>query len=301
MGGRRQIAGLHILAPAKINLYLHILGRRGDGYHLLDSLIAFAAVHDRITVRSGEGLVLRTEGPFAAALGDGDDNLVLRAARLLLQGMESPPGADITLAKNLPVASGMGGGSSDAAAALKALNAFWALGRSDRELARLGASLGADIPVCLFARTAFVDGIGEDVASAPRLPPVALVLVHPGVALSTASVFGAREGAFSRPARLDDAAQDAGALAADLKARRNDLTDAACGLVPAINQVLAALDAEAGCLLARLSGSGATCFGLFEDAAAAEGTAERLAASHPGWWVQASRFLDRAPVPGPEV
>ncbi len=266
---------------------------------MLDGLIAFAAVHDVVTVRPGDGIALGTEGRFAAALGDVEENLVLRAARALAGRAGGNPGADITLTKNLPVAAGIGGGSSDAAAALKALDALWRLGSSDRDLAAVGMTLGADVPVCLLARTAFAGGVGAALEPGPALPPAGVVLVNPGIELSTAAVFGAREGEFSEPAHIDAAPADARELAAILEARRNDLTMAACGLAPVIGDVLAALDSQAGCLLSRLSGSGATCFGLFADQAAAGAAAARLAAAADGWWVQDTSFLDRAPAPAP--
>lgn len=269
-----------------------MLDRRADGFHVLDSLIAFAELHDAIAVQAADAIVLRTEGPFAAALGEAEENLVLRAARALAGGAGAVPGAEITLTKNLPVASGIGGGSADAAAALKALNAFWQLGRSDRELAALGATLGADVPVCLFARTAYIGGIGETVEPGPALPAVGVVLVNPGVAVSTAAVFGARSDDYSEAARLDGAPGDARALAVALEARRNDLTRAACGLAPEIGNVLITLVAQPGCLLSRLTGTGATCFGLFPDADAAHDAAQRIAAAHDGWWVRATRFLE---------
>ncbi len=266
---------------------------------MLDGLIAFAAVHDVVTVRPGDGIALGTEGRFAAALGDVEENLVLRAARALAGRAGGNPGADITLTKNLPVAAGIGGGSSDAAAALKALNALWRLGSSDRDLAAVGITLGADVPVCLLARTAFAGGIGAALEPGPALPPAGVVLVNPGIQLSTAAVFGARAGEFSEAARIDAAPANVRALAAILGARRNDLTAAACRLAPVIGDVLAALDSQPGCLLSRLSGSGATCFGLFADQPAAGVAAAGLAAAHGGWWVQDTRFLDRAPAPVP--
>lgn len=279
-----------------------MLGRRDDGYHVLDSLIAFTELHDTVHVAPADRLILHIEGPFAAALdrgrdggGGGEDNLVLRAARALMpdgQDTEAAPGARITLTKNLPVASGIGGGSSDAAAALKALNLLWGQGRTDRDLARLGAGLGADVPVCLFGRTASIGGAGEDVVPGPALPPVSLVLVNPGIEVSTPAVFAARSGPWSEAAPLDPAPTDLNAFCAALARRRNDLAGAACGQVPAITDVLAALDRQPGCLLSRLSGSGATCFGLFGDGGAAQKAAQAIQAAHDGWWVRDTKFVD---------
>ncbi len=289
---------MQIVAPAKINLYLHVLGRRDDGYHLLDSLIAFAAARDILTVRQADALSLTIEGRFAGALPEADgDNLVLRAARALIQGAGRARGAHITLTKNLPVASGIGGGSSDAAAALKLLNEFWRLGRSPAELVLLGAALGADVPVCLHGATSYIGGVGEAVDGVPALPEMGVVLVNPNVAVSTSSVFGALAAEFSGPARLEFTPYDAASLAISLAARRNDLTAPAVALAPVIDEVLSALEARPGCLLSRLSGSGATCFGLFAESAAARRAADGITAAHEDWWVCETRFLDRAPLP----
>jgi len=284
-------------APAKINLFLHVTGRRADGYHELDSLIAFAGVGDRIDAAPAAALSLDVRGPFAAGLGAGEDNLVLRAARRLTEAAGVSRGAAIALEKTLPVASGIGGGSADAAATLRALNVLWGAGADDAELARIGLALGADVPVCLYGRTARVSGIGEAVAPAPALPPLGLLLVNPGVAVPTPAVFAARTGAFSAPATLPGAFRDANALIAALGATANDLTGPALKIAPVIGDVLAAIEACDGCLLARLSGSGATCFGLFATEGGAEAAARALARDHDGWWIAPSRFLAETPAP----
>jgi 4-diphosphocytidyl-2-C-methyl-D-erythritol kinase len=272
-------------ARAKLNLYLHVVGRRGDGYHLLDSLVAFADVGDELTVAPAQALSLAVTGPQAASLQDAPrDNLVWRAAELLARHAGRAPAAALTLAKHLPVASGVGGGSSDAAAALRALDALWQLGLDETELASLGATLGADVPVCLAARASWLGGIGEQIEPAPALPEVTAVLVNPGVALPTPAVFKARRGEFSPPARFAMPI-DAAGLAALLADRRNDLTPPAIALVPAIGEVLDRLAALDGALLARMSGSGATCFALFARRESAQAAAARLAAERPGWWV----------------
>jgi len=277
-------------APAKLNLYLHVVGRRADGYHLLDSLVAFAAPADEIIAEAAPSLSLTLRGPYAAALGDApSDNLVWRAAERLAAAAGRPPAAALTLTKNLPVASGIGGGSSDAAATLKALAALWRLEPGTVDLAAIAQTLGADVPVCLGARAAWLGGIGEMVEPAPGLPPIAALLVNPGTALSTPAVFKARRGAFSAPARFAMPA-DATALAVLLAQRRNDLTNAAIALVPVIGEVLDRLASLEGALLARMSGSGATCFALFAAADAAAAAAARLSAEQPGWWVAAGRL-----------
>jgi 4-diphosphocytidyl-2-C-methyl-D-erythritol kinase len=279
-------------APAKLNLYLHVLGRRDDGYHLLDSLVALADIADVVTARPAEALSLEVTGPFAGALqGDLSENLVWRAARALAERAGIEAKAALTLAKNLPVASGIGGGSSDAAAALKVLGELWRLDLGERKFEGLAQSLGADVPVCLFGETAWLGGIGERVAPAPPLPPCSVVLVNPGRSLATPAVFGQRVGAFSEPGRFETTPADARALARLLETRRNDLTSPAVSLAPEISGVLRALEAEAGALIARMSGSGATCFALFADAAAAQQAAGRLCLAYRGWWVAAGALL----------
>uniref|UniRef100_UPI000E667EDB 4-(cytidine 5'-diphospho)-2-C-methyl-D-erythritol kinase n=1 Tax=Virgifigura deserti TaxID=2268457 RepID=UPI000E667EDB len=239
-------------APAKVNLYLHLLGRRADGLHRLDSLIVFAGVGDSVTVEAAPDLTLAVDGPFADRLPSDDDNLVLRAARFLAEafGSDNRTGATIRLTKRLPVAAGVGGGSADAAATLLALMRLWKIRPGEKQLDRIALMLGADLPVCLAGSPCFVGGIGEELAPVPPLPPAHLVLVNPGVPLPTAAVFQARSGPFSEAARFAEAPADAAALAALLAARGNDLTVAACGLAPAVAAMLAALDATPGCLLA---------------------------------------------------
>lgn len=287
-----------IFAPAKINLYLHVTGRRADGYHLLDSLVVFADVGDRVRARLGKGLSLRLEGPFAGALADaggaGDDNLVLRAARLLARQSGVAADAELTLDKHLPVASGIGGGSADAAAALLALDRLWGLDWGRERLAALSARLGADVPMCVQSRPLLVEGIGELMQPVGDPPAMTLLLVNPGAALSTPSVFKARTGGFSAPKPFDPGAcSDVEAFVAALKARGNDLEAAAITLAPAVAEVLGRIAAAPGCALARMSGSGATCFGLFFNAIAADTAARAVAAEHPAWWVRTARIIRR--------
>ncbi|MEJ2122685.1 MAG: 4-(cytidine 5'-diphospho)-2-C-methyl-D-erythritol kinase [Alphaproteobacteria bacterium] len=280
-----------VAAPAKINLYLHVTGRREAGYHELDSLVAFADIHDTIEVRPSAALSLKVEGPFRVALGDPTENIVLDAARALAEAAGVEPTARITLIKRLPVAAGIGGGSADAAATLRALSELWSISLPEDDLAALALKLGADVPVCLQGRPAFVGGIGEDLTPAPLLPPVPIVLANPLRALSTPKVFGAREGSFSDPARFDQIPMDAAALAALLAERANDLTDAAVALMPEVATVLMALEAVPGTLLARMSGSGATCFALYEDETAAARAAAVVAGGNPNWWVTMGKLL----------
>ncbi len=286
-------------APAKLNLYLHVIGRRADGYHLLDSLVAFASLHDTVMVRASGRLTLDVGGPFAADLGGAPDNLVLKAARLLAEAAGREAKAEIALSKNLPVAAGLGGGSADAAAALRALCELWRLPARGPELADIALRIGADVPVCLASRPAFVGGVGASLAPAPPLPPVCVVLANPGRALATGEVFAAHDGRCGPPGRFTDAPgrftespADASGLASVLKARRNDLGEAARGIVPEIGAVIEALSEAPGCRMARMSGSGASCFGLFADASAAGEARRALAARHPDWWVETGALIN---------
>jgi 4-diphosphocytidyl-2-C-methyl-D-erythritol kinase len=290
--GSRSVIGEP--ARAKLNLYLHVLGRRDDGYHLLDSLVAFADIGDTLEVARADRLSLAVEGPFGAALtADTTENLVLRAGRLLAEAAGVPPHAALRLVKALPVASGIGGGSADAAATLRALCRLWAVSLPAAALDALALRLGADVPVCLAGVPAFMTGIGERIAPVDRLPSVDLVLVNPGLPLATATVFRALAGRFGAAVPATALPEDAIGLAAWLAGRRNDLTDAAIAAMPVIAEVLASLARQPGCLLARMSGSGATCFGLFASAPAAEQA--RAALTRPGWWVASGRLLGSGP------
>ena len=279
------------LAPAKVNLFLHVTGRRGDGYHLLDSLAVFGPAADSLEATPAPGLTLSVGGPFGEALAGDSDNLVLRAARALADaaGATPPRGAALRLVKRLPVASGIGGGSADAAAALRLLDRLWGLGFGTDRLAGIAAALGADVPVCVLSRPVRMGGVGGDLSPAPVLPECGLLLANPGMALPTPVVFRARTGAFSAPAALPERWADAAAMARDLSGLRNDLEASAVALCPPVGETLAALRALPGCLLARMSGSGATCFGLFADAAAARRAAVLLPAP---WWRAAGGLYD---------
>jgi 4-diphosphocytidyl-2-C-methyl-D-erythritol kinase len=269
-------------APAKINLYLHVTGRRHDGYHLLDSLVAFAGAGDVLSGEPAERLSLRVAGPFAAGLAGEADNLVLRAARALAAEAGVAAGARLVLDKRLPVASGIGGGSADAAAALRLLCRLWRLTPDPVALSRLALRLGADVPVCLAGYAARMGGTGERLEPPPVLPACGIVLVNPGVAVATRDVFRALAGAWSARAVLPAGWPTVAAMAADLSTLRNDLQTPATRICPAIHDVLAILSSAPGCLLARMSGSGATCFGLFDSRAAAEAAVATV--HRPGWW-----------------
>lgn len=280
---------LRRFAPAKINLFLHVGAKRSDGYHDLRSLIVFADAGDWLTAEPASDLSLDVAGPFAIGLGGTDDNLVLRAARALKEWAAArkieTPGVTLTLEKNLPVASGIGGGSSDAAATLLMLAQHWALPIALDELEQLGLSLGADVPACIRAVPLLAEGIGDILRPSPELPAFSFVLVNPRVELATASVFAAlrtRTGTGLLPSFRGTSAHD---FALWLDQLSNDLEAPATQLAPVITRVRAALTAIDGCLLSRMSGSGATCFGLFADDAAAQEAARSLSLAHPGWWV----------------
>lgn len=269
-----------VFAPAKINLTLHVTGQNPDGYHLLDSLVAFADVGDQLTVKADDHLSLDITGPMAAGLSPDEANLVLRAARLL----GGDQGAAISLKKQLPLASGMGGGSSDAAATLRALCALW-----DQPLPGQDALLllGADLPVCSLCKPCRMRGIGEEIQPLANWPALPAVLVNPGQAVSTPAVFNAMQNRANPPmAEVIPKFHSVSGMADWLFAQRNDMQPAACSLLPVINSVLSDLAGLPTCLLARMSGSGATCFGLFPDRQTAQDAAAQLARLRPDWWVR---------------
>ena len=265
-------------APAKVNLALHVTGRRADGYHLLDSLVVFAPVGDVVTVEEAPALSLEVTGPFAADVPAGEDNLVLRAARLLGGGR----GARIALDKHLPVAAGIGGGSADAAAAIRALARLWRLPLP--EAAAL-VGLGADVPVCLAGQPVRMRGVGERLDPLPVPVPLHLLLVNPRVAVSTPGVFARLDTRANPPLPDPPAFPDPASVARYAALCRNDLEAPAMALAPEIGEVLDMLRATPGCLLARMSGSGATCFGLYAEAGTRDAARGRLEAERPGWWV----------------
>lgn len=284
-------------ASAKVNLYLHIVGQRDDGYHLLDSLAVFPAVGDTLSAEAADDLSLTISGCHGARLSP-VDNLVLRAARALAQSAGIQPKAAIKLKKNLPVASGIGGGSADAAAALRLLCRLWGC---QPNLLAIASGLGADVSVCLASHPARMAGIGDRLSRAPVLPEFGIVLVNPGRPVSTPAVFSAaarsRTG-FSKQAALPSGWADAEAMADDLAGCTNDLEAAAIALCPDISDVLVAIAADPGCLLARMSGSGATCFGLFANAGAAEAAASRLQRVQlhsNAWWVWGGAISGHGP------
>ena len=279
---------IKVEAAAKINLYLHVVGRRANGYHELDSLIAFTDVFDTLTLTPADELSLEIAGTFASSLPASEKNLVLRAARALGEAAGVDPLARITLYKELPVAAGLGSGSADAAAALRGLAQLWGVDPTSVDLKEVGLGLGTDIPACLVSDTVHVGGVGEILQPGPKLPKAGIVLVNPGVTLATPSVFEARRGGFSPEMPMMKPPRSFADFVQELEDRSNDLTEPALRLAPVVREVLAALEDAPGCRLARLSGSGATCFGLFDNPAAAEEAAATLNIDE--WWVRATRF-----------
>jgi 4-diphosphocytidyl-2-C-methyl-D-erythritol kinase len=275
-------------AHAKVNLWLNVVGRRRDGYHLLDSLVAFIDLADTLDVRPSDRLSLELAGSQAASLAADPDNLVLKAARLLADRAGVAPRATIRLGKHIPVAAGLGGGSADAAAALRALSELWRVALPEEELFDLAASLGADVPMCLAGHTALVSGIGERLQPAPALPPTAILLVNPGTPLPTRDVFEARRGPFSTAVPVTQPWHDLPELVTALVRRGNDLSDAAISLRPAIAEVLTFLHNRRGARYAAMSGSGATCFALYDSLDAAQ---RASASMPPAWWRHAGALI----------
>jgi 4-diphosphocytidyl-2-C-methyl-D-erythritol kinase len=272
-------------APAKVNLTLRVLGRRADGYHDIESLVAFADVGDRLALTPGDALTLAVVGPGAAQTGAEADNLVVKAARALAARVPALRAGAFRLGKNLPVAAGLGGGSADAAAALRLLAQSNQLAPDDPRLRDAARATGADVPVCLDPRPRVMRGIGEILSAPLRLPRLHALLVNPGVAVPTKLVFsGWRPSA--NPIRALDATkmQNEEQLLDRLASEANDLEAPAIALEPAIAVVLASLRAAAGCRLARMSGSGATCFALFSSGAETAAAAKNLRAQFPDWW-----------------
>lgn len=283
------------IAPAKINLCLHLTGLRDDGYHLLDSLVVFSDFGDVLTVAPAPDLSLRVSGPFAEGVPDDGRNLVLKAAALLRDLRGVSQGAEIRLEKHLPHGGGIGGGSSDAACAIRLLAELWQVAPLTGDEAVV---LGADVPVCLSApRPMRMRGIGEVLAPGPDLPPFWLVLVNPGVHVDTRRAFALHDALHD--GQSDGRGLDPLPVASDratfldwLSAHGNDFTRVICegGLAPVVAEVLEALRAAEGCARADMSGSGSTCWGLFFEADKARAAAERLTGAHADWWVRPTRI-----------
>jgi 4-diphosphocytidyl-2-C-methyl-D-erythritol kinase len=271
-------------ASAKVNLFLHVGERRADGFHPLQSLAVFTGAGDVLRAEAAPALTLTLDGAFAAGLRAESDNLVLRAARALAAEAGTLAGASLNLTKNLPVASGIGGGSADAAAALRALTRLWRLETDTAQLLEIAAMLGSDVPVCVPSGSAYMEGRGE-ILTPVALPRLPILLVNPGVAVPTRDVFAALKTRSGTEMRLPNGFADAQALQGFLADTSNDLEAPARMIQPVIGTVLEALASLPGVTLARMSGSGATCFALFGEQAACEQGGAALKAAHPDWWV----------------
>lgn len=275
---------MHEIAYAKLNLALHVRGREPDGYHRLETLFAFTQDGDRLSVAPGDDLDLIVTGPFGGAIGPGADNLVTRAATALQACYGVSEGATLTLDKRLPVASGIGGGSADAAAALRLLVRWWRLPTEPAVLHDIAAGLGADVPACLESRTAFGEGRGDRLHAAENeFAGTHILLVNLGLSVPTGPVFRAWDG-------IDRGPLPRGTSLASMQAARNDLQPAALAVAPAIQTVLDALAAQPGTALVRMSGSGATCFALFRAEVERDAARAAIAAQHSDWWLLASRL-----------
>jgi 4-diphosphocytidyl-2-C-methyl-D-erythritol kinase len=283
-------------AAAKINLYLHVTGKRADGYHLLDSLVVFAGIGDAaadvVMVEEAKSFALTIDGPYGHALAGEDvqNNLITKAVMRLAEKKNRRADVVIHLIKNLPLASGIGGGSADAAAALRALAKIWELDADDPDLREAARQTGADMTACLINHPLYFGGIGDEIEEIPRLPAMGMLLVNPNAALPTAPVFKARQGDFTPANRLRPMPVSPQDFADALATRRNDLETPAMHICPAVGDVLTVLRQQKNILLARMSGSGATCFGLFETVAEAQEAAALMKAQHPQWWVAPTGF-----------
>lgn len=289
------VHSVSVFAPAKINLTLHVTGQRDDGYHLLDSLVVFASVGDSLRIRPAQRVSVRTRGAEAAGVPQDRSNLVFRVADLF----QDRPGASITLTKTLPVASGIGGGSADAAAAFRGLMTTWSDGEVDPQmfdpaqtpLAGRLLALGADIPICLQSVPRRMRGVGDVLDVLPALPLMHAVLINPRVAVSTPQVFNALSHRTHppMPAAIPKFSGLHG-FVSWLAQQRNDLQEAACAVAPEIGDLLGLIEADPNCMLARMSGSGATCFGIYETADQAARAAKRFKSAHPDYWIHAARL-----------
>ncbi len=272
-------------APAKINLYLHVTGRRDDGYHELDSLVVFADVGDRVQAKPAKKTTFEISGPYADALNQCDGNLVLSAFEAFSSQVGSTANVALKLEKNLPVASGIGGGSTDAGAAIKTLMKLWNVHPDEQNLIALALDLGADVPVCLAGRPTYMAGVGEILDPVENLPTLPAVLVNPDICVLTSAVFKGFSMAISEPGRIEDMPGDIAGLASILTERHNDLSASAIDIAPEIANILLELEATPGCLLARMSGSGPTCFGLYREETNARVAAMTIKDNKPQWWV----------------
>lgn len=280
-----------MLAPAKINLFLHITGKRADGYHLLQTMMVFVDVGDELTITPYDGIFIDVEGTFATEIGTPHDNLVYKAAQMLGDEYRVKPHGNIVLRKNLPIASGIGGGSSDAAATLIGLSKLWGLPDEPARLQKIAQKLGADVPACLMRKPVWAEGVGEKVTTLPDMPGLCFVLLNPMTPTPTPEVFKHFKSRHSPAIQFTGRRKSMQEWIADLKLYRNDLTDAAMEVSPLVKTALQSIAETPNCHFARLSGSGATCFGVYDSPEAASAAANKLRQKHPRWWVAQTALL----------
>ena len=285
------MSGLRLLAPAKLNLFLHVLGRRADGYHTIESLVVFADLVDELTFTAANDLSLSVSGEFAHDSGANEHNLVHKAARALQMHSGCARGAQITLKKNIPVGAGLGGGSADAAAALRGLNTLWQLGLGDEALKDIAIPLGADVAMCLTSRSAIVRGVGDEIALiSGSIPAMAALFVHPRVPLLTKDVY-AKLDTMSPVEPWPANTVSPQLFWQQLRCTKNHLQAPAIALSPLVAELLLALETlEPASQTARMTGSGACCFALYDTLAKAQNAAAHIAADYPDWWIKAVRI-----------
>ncbi|MBN8542870.1 MAG: 4-(cytidine 5'-diphospho)-2-C-methyl-D-erythritol kinase [Alphaproteobacteria bacterium] len=275
-------------APAKLNLYLHIQGKRADGYHLLESLVVFTEFGDVLTAEQADALTLSIHGEFADASGNTADNLVLRAAQALQSACHISQGAKLTLTKNIPVGAGLGGGSADAAAALKLLCKLWAVIPSREQLQTIAVALGADVAMCLESKPLIARGVGDEVALLNEsLAPLPMVLVYPRIHLATPEVYGRYQHEYTPASPSISRAN----FLDDLRPTHNQLQRAAISLVPEVAEVLLVVAGYPQVEISRMCGSGSSCFAITHDMASAERMAKDIERRYPNWWVKVTRTI----------
>ena len=295
MSNKQYTKTISVDLPAKVNLFLHVCGRRDDGFHLLESLVGFTEFCDRLSVSSADDFIVSGEGPFAKDLPKNpDSNLVLMAARALKKEAGVTQSAKIAIEKNIPVSAGIGGGSANAAGTLRSLAELWELKYDLQRLAQVAKEIGSDIPVCVYSVPAIVEGSGEKVAPQNALPACGVVLVNAADPLPTESVFSARSGAYRKSLPwVEISSFDQ--LVSELTLRRNDLLETASVLSPIINDVLKTLSETQHCRYFQMSGSGGTCFGLYPSQQLAAEAARSISERNPNWWCVSTKFRSASP------
>jgi 4-diphosphocytidyl-2-C-methyl-D-erythritol kinase len=279
------LSSFQIFAPARITLFLHVTGRQDDGLHQFQTVMAFLDVGDTLTFAQHGGFLLETEGDFASEVGSPHQNFVYIAAKSMAEHFRLPLQAHVVLQKNLPVGSGVGGASSDMGATLMGLHKLWRMPEDASGMEKIARSLAFDVPACFTRRAYWAEGVGDKNKALEELPPLHFVLVNPMETPSTTEVFRRFNGKFTTPLQFTGSKKTAEKWIADLRIYRNDLTDAAISACPAVRDVLSALETTPHCQLARLSGTGATCFGLYQTAEQAQLAAHQIQQQHPNWWV----------------